>query len=169
MAFGAELISNRRYFGGFYFVDLFEVFSYSAGSYFYLTSSKGVSMAALICSVILSAIIWYVYYGLESFLNGGNLGRHWFWFPMQCLWQEVQWNFSSGRANCIREIVASGDGVIMGSKHSWHYADIREQNLYNECGRDCLPGLLHLVLCITIPFALGFGVVGSVTWFISHL
>jgi len=111
-----------------------------------------------IASCVAGLIFWYFIYGLNCALNSGQLGRHWFFFPFQCFWDEIKWNFPGGKAHYIKiNIVGSfEDGSVCGSKRTWSFREIRERNLYAECGKDVLPGIPTLLFEILLPFGIGF-------------
>ncbi|KKT91053.1 MAG: hypothetical protein UW92_C0019G0008 [Candidatus Jorgensenbacteria bacterium GW2011_GWA2_45_13] len=117
--------------------------------------------------LILGLIIWYLFYGLECFINGGTIGKSRFFFPFECLWNEILWNLPGGKETYVKKHIANSsiDTAVCGSKQVWRSAEIRKKNLYFECGKDILPGFFHLFLVVSIPFGLSYAII----LFISHL
>ena len=112
---------------------------------------------------------WYMFYGFETYINGGNLGRHVFLFCFKCFWEELFWYLPGGlklRAAYIQErVINFEEGVICGSKRSWSYRAVRERNLYKECAKDVLHSPFYFwtfyvfmpaIWPLTIPLLLGF-------------
>lgn len=110
----------------------------------------------LLASATIGLFAWWCLYGFESYLNGGDVGRNRFLFPFQCFWGEVLWNLPGGHAAFAKKAVGRSNGIILGHRRSWHYAEVREKDLYEACGRDILPGLWHLLFMTIFPFAVGF-------------
>lgn len=90
--------------------------------------------------------LWFVYYGLESYMNGG-------YSIWRCFKEEVSWFLPGGRklkGDYIRKMVDgwNGDGWI----GEFSYKEIREDNLYEKVGSKVLPGRIHFLLThILIP------------------
>ena len=81
---------------------------------------------------------WYVYYGLETYLNGGSTRGKWWVF--KCFWEEILW-FSPGglarRTEYIRKLVHP-EGDNFGYICNYTYAEIRRRNLYEKVAKKSL-------------------------------
>ncbi len=55
------------------------------------------TMIVLILIFVPSLAFWYVYYGLECYLNGASIGRNQYAMPFLCLWEETLWILPGGR------------------------------------------------------------------------
>lgn len=111
---------------------------------------------------MIASVIWYINYALYVGLNGGNgVFKHFL--------RDITWYIPGGlrrRADFIRGIVNHPSalsprcigGSICGKTRVWHYNEIREQNLYQECARDVLGAPIDFWLIqVAAPFV----------WFIS--
>jgi hypothetical protein len=102
-------------------------------------------------SLSLGIGLWTLYYGIECCCNGGTM--------LRCLKEEISWFLPGGtrrKGRYIKENVISGlaSGVIMGWRKSWRYEAVAEYDLYEECGKDVLPGRLHfLIVHVVLPLA----------------
>ncbi len=105
---------------------------------------------------LIAVVAWHIFYGLEAALNGGGIGRHRFWFPYQCAWQEFCWWYLPGgkqrRIDFIKTKVyqrVSGEllwGTLIGKVQIWTYAEVRHRKNYLKCFDDVMPGKYHLPL-----------------------
>ena len=103
-------------------------------------------------------VIWYVGYGLEVAINGGTLGRSLLLAPFSCFWEQMLETLPGGRAKWARqqadlagELLRCGNYTYIGRRHSWDLFTVREQGLYAQMGKDCLPGPWHLFLWVVGP------------------
>ena len=114
----------------------------------------------MLTGFVCAFVLWYLYYGLESALNGGTLGRHPLLMPFQCFWEEVLWNIPGGlrrKTEYIREnVIGDWDGSVFGRTRSWNYEEVRIQNLYVDCARDIMRGPIHFWTTTFIVLATGF-------------
>ena len=110
----------------------------------------------LICAFVL----WYLYYGFECALNGGNLGRHPLLMPFQCFWEEVLWNIPGGfrrKMEYVREnVIGDWDGAVLGRTRSWRNEEVRVQNLLSACTHDVMRGPINFWLTTSIVLAVGY-------------
>ena len=80
--------------------------------------------------LVIGFALWYFYYGLECFINGGSLGRNPYTMHFPLLWEEFQWLLPGGWEKKLK--ICDGD-----------------ENLAKS-----LPGWLHFIgTHICIPFA----------------
>lgn len=106
-------------------------------------------MIALLCFILIfcNYFIWYLYYCMELFLNGGNNSN-----IIKSLKEEIDWVFSSkARANYIKSLMGTFEEGYLGS---FTYSKIREENLYDEVGKEVLPGPCHLFFTHFCPLIL---------------
>ncbi|MCC6934297.1 MAG: hypothetical protein IT406_01195 [Candidatus Yanofskybacteria bacterium] len=116
----------------------------------------------IVCAVAGAFLLWYLYFGLEYYLNGGTLGRDPLLMPFQCFWEEVRESIPGGiklKEQRIREAVRDVrvQGSFLGRTGFWHYDDIRGQHLYRACARDVFRPPLEFwatVACVTAVGAL---------------
>lgn len=115
---------------------------------------------------LVALVGWYLYYGLECLLNGAETG----WLmPFYWLKQDFTWAIPGGlkrRTDYFKENIMPSPSRIDGKRHgmisgtiSWGYDWVAENNLYEDCAKDTLPGPFHFwfysVLCpIFWPVAL---------------
>ena len=114
----------------------------------------------MIIPVMCAFGLWYLYYGVQSFLNGGSIGRDPLLMPFQCFWEELLWQIPGGTARKIayvrENVVGDGDGVVLGNTERWDYGEVRSQNLYAACARDVMPGAVGFWLTTVLVPAAGF-------------
>lgn len=110
--------------------------------------------------LIVAFVLCYLYYGLESALNGGTVDRHLFWMPFRCFWEEVLWNIPGGfkrKVEYVRKnFVGDWNGSVCGSTRSWNYEEVRTKNLFVACTRDVMRGTINFWLTMTIVSGIGF-------------
>lgn len=77
---------------------------------------------------------WYLLAGLQYGLNGGQLGRQPYLFPLECFVEEIKCYWFGGQKHRIEFIKeqCGGEGVFCGSRRSYTHQEIRENNLYEE-------------------------------------
>lgn len=78
---------------------------------------------------------WYAISLLHYGLNGGQPGRHPYFFPFQCFAEEIKCYWFGGqkyRIEFIKEQCYVDDGVFCGYRRSYNHREIREKNLYEE-------------------------------------
>lgn len=77
---------------------------------------------------------WYLLAGLSYWLNGGQFGRHPFFFPFQCFAEDIKCYWLGGQKHRIKFIRSrcNGNGIMSGSKRSYDFEEIRNNNLYEE-------------------------------------
>jgi hypothetical protein len=100
--------------------------------------------------------VWYFFYGLEVYLNGGLTGKG-RGRVFKCFWEDVSW-FSPGglsrRTDYIRKMVNSQQNSA-GSINGYRYEQIREQNLYELVAKQSLGnGFYFWGICVILPFFL---------------
>lgn len=115
---------------------------------------------------IIAFVLWYIYYGLECMLNGAEGGLL---MPFRCLIKNLTWSIPGGlqrRVVYFKDNLlptpSLNDGKIHGSicgTIGWDYDWVVENDLYEDCVRDTLPGPFHFwfysILCpIFWPVAL---------------
>ena len=115
---------------------------------------------------ILAFVIWYLYYGLECLLNGAESGL---FMPFSLFVKDFTWSIPGGlrrRVVYFKENLMPTPSRIDGKRHgcisgtiSWDYDWVANNNLYEDCAKDTLPGPFHfwffIVLCpIFWPLAL---------------
>ena len=97
----------------------------------------------MVLMLIIGCVLWYILTGFEGAINGGLAGRNPLLMPFQLFGEALPWYLPGGikrRGEYIRKRVCHGHGVILGTKYSWKYNQIRDENLYEECAADTLPG-----------------------------
>lgn len=120
-------------------------------------------------TLCLSLAAWYLYYGVECIINGMTFRRNPYTVPFTEAFTELTWVLPGGgrrKGNVIRDAIGwSEHGAMCGWRRSWSYKEIRDGNLYDECGADMLPGLTHFFLThICLPFGLPTAV-----WFLTRI
>jgi hypothetical protein len=92
----------------------------------------------IIFMLVLGFVFWYLYYGMECYINGGSLGRNQFSMHFSLLWEEFLWFLPGGfdrRVDYLLECKVINPDV----------ADYSEQEI-REITKEMLPGRLHFVL-----------------------
>lgn len=120
----------------------------------------------MITGLVCAFVLWYIYYGAESFLNGGTAGRHPLLMPFQCFWEEVLWNIPGGFARKVeyvrKNVVGYWNGSVCGSTRSWNYEEVRAKDLFVACTRDVMRGTVNFWLTTLIiaggGFLIGFSI-----------
>lgn len=114
--------------------------------------------------------LWYLYYGLECWMNGATMSRNQYLMHFSCLWEEFLWALpfygAYLKGEYIREQISDFEhGAMCSSSGSWDYSEIREKNLYKKVGKAMLPGTWHFV-CTHIVFPLMplFAYIGILTF-----
>lgn len=99
----------------------------------------------MIVGLILGALLWWLYYGLEIWINGGQ-------YVSECFLEELHWFLPGGRklkGEYIKKLMRNFKEGYIGN---FKYSQIREYNLYEQVGQDVLPGRLHFIFThIFIP------------------
>ena len=107
---------------------------------------------------IIALVGWYIYYGLECMLNGSEPGLL---IPFKWFVKDLTWAIPGGlrrRTEYFKENVMPSPSSIDGKRHgtisgtiSWDYDWVADNNLYEDCAKDNLPGPFHFwfysVLC----------------------
>lgn len=113
---------------------------------------------------ISNACVWYLFVAFSYYINGGNLGRHRYWFPFQCLWEDIKMLRPGGAAHSIKEMVLESlrggtvEGYLAGGK-GWRYTELRDANDEQEW-RACadamygswLARFIEAIITISWPF-----------------
>ncbi len=77
-------------------------------------------------------LIWYLYNGLEYFLNSGNLGRHRYFFPFQCALEDFKLYSPFGREKRKKfikdRLPLRGFDSIITTKKLWTVKDVTDSN-----------------------------------------
>lgn len=113
--------------------------------------------------LFMSFLCWYILYAIDCSLNSGQLGRHPILFPFECFIEELPCRIRNGkqaRIDFIKKLIGDeGDGSMCGSKRSYRYEEIRENNLHEEVFFNMLGGhfgfwSMHLLYFALWPVAL---------------
>ncbi len=115
---------------------------------------------------IVAFVLWYIYLGVECLINGARPG----WLmPFYYFGKDFTWSIPGGlqrRVKYLKENLIPKPSNINGKRNGsisgtirWDYDWVADNNLYEDCVRDTLPGPFHFwfysILCpILWPIAL---------------
>lgn len=115
----------------------------------------------------------YVFLGLSYWVNGGNAGKHPFWFPFQNFWSDIEWNFLPGRfekrISWMKKVVTDDDGAFYGVTHK----DIIQNDRYLEMSYKVTDkkyflmemGFILILVLVVSPFVLPLAVIAALQYF----
>ena len=138
-----------------------------------LLAFAGFSWLSMALSITIYLVVcfasWCLLAGLSYGLNGGQLGRHPFFFPFQCFAEDIKCYWLDGQKHRIEFIKSrsNGNGAFCGSKRSYDHQEIRDNNLYEEvfwamCGGRISFWSEHVLYFFLGPVFIALLVVGAV-------